>query len=106
MSARTVLNRNPDPGEEEIREALSGHLCRCISHYHVIGAVKEVTIARLEGAKRSKELLLDEPFTDTVVQRAAEEVLSGARPLTGNGFKIEIAKVLLRRAIRRCACGC
>jgi aerobic-type carbon monoxide dehydrogenase small subunit (CoxS/CutS family) len=53
MSARALLNRNPNPGEEEIREALSGHLCRCISHYQVIEAVKEA--ARKERWERSSD---------------------------------------------------
>lgn len=39
MSARALLNDNPSPTEEEIKEALSGNFCRCISHYHVIQAV-------------------------------------------------------------------
>ena len=42
MSAKALLDRNPSPTEQEIKEALAGHLCRCISHYHVLDAVKEV----------------------------------------------------------------
>jgi aerobic-type carbon monoxide dehydrogenase small subunit (CoxS/CutS family) len=29
VTAKVLLDRNPDPMEEEIREALSGNLCRC-----------------------------------------------------------------------------
>jgi len=50
-------------------------------------------------AKRAEELLLDEPLTDTVVHRAAEEALLETRPLKKNGYKIEIAKALLKRAL-------
>ena len=39
MGARAFLNENPSPTEEEIKEALAGHYCRCISHYHVLEAV-------------------------------------------------------------------
>lgn len=39
MTAKAFLNENPHPTEEEIREALSGNFCRCISHYQVIKAV-------------------------------------------------------------------
>ncbi len=39
MSSRALLNENPSPTEEEIKEALSGNFCRCISHYQVIRAV-------------------------------------------------------------------
>jgi carbon-monoxide dehydrogenase small subunit len=41
MSAKALLDRNPTPSEEEIREALSGNYCRCISHYQVMEAIKE-----------------------------------------------------------------
>ena len=33
--------KEENPTEEEIKEALSGNYCRCISHYHVIEAVEE-----------------------------------------------------------------
>ena len=39
MSAKALLNENPSPTEEEVKEALSGNFCRCISHYHVVKAV-------------------------------------------------------------------
>lgn len=41
MSAQALLDKTPDPSEDKIREALSGHFCRCISHYEVIRAVKD-----------------------------------------------------------------
>jgi aerobic-type carbon monoxide dehydrogenase small subunit (CoxS/CutS family) len=42
MSAKALLSENPSPTEEEIKEALAGNYCRCISHYHVLEAVKAV----------------------------------------------------------------
>jgi carbon-monoxide dehydrogenase small subunit len=39
MSAKALLNDNPQPTEEEVKEALSGNFCRCISHYQVVEAV-------------------------------------------------------------------
>ena len=39
MSAKALLNENPSPTEDEVKEALSGNFCRCISHYHVVRAV-------------------------------------------------------------------
>jgi aerobic carbon-monoxide dehydrogenase small subunit len=39
MSARALLNENPSPTREEVKEALSGNFCRCISHYQVVDAV-------------------------------------------------------------------
>jgi aerobic-type carbon monoxide dehydrogenase small subunit (CoxS/CutS family) len=42
MAARALLNRNPSAGEAEVKQALSGHYCRCISHYHVVEALQTV----------------------------------------------------------------
>ncbi len=39
MSAKALLEDNPAPTEEEVKDALSGNYCRCISHYHVLEAV-------------------------------------------------------------------
>jgi aerobic carbon-monoxide dehydrogenase small subunit len=42
MTAKALLNENPHPTEAEIKEALSGNFCRCVSHYHVLRAVLSV----------------------------------------------------------------
>lgn len=42
MSVVALLEEKPSPTEEEVKEALAGHYCRCISHYHVIRAVMDV----------------------------------------------------------------
>jgi len=42
MSVVALLEENPSPTEEEVKEALAGHFCRCISHYHVLRAVMDV----------------------------------------------------------------
>jgi len=39
MSAKALLNENPSPTRDEVKEALSGNYCRCNSHYHVLDAV-------------------------------------------------------------------
>jgi aerobic-type carbon monoxide dehydrogenase small subunit (CoxS/CutS family) len=39
MSAKALLDENPSPTEEDVKKALGGHFCRCISHYLVIRAV-------------------------------------------------------------------
>jgi carbon-monoxide dehydrogenase small subunit len=36
-----LLDRNPDPSEDEIREALSGNLCRCTGYQKIFDAVKQ-----------------------------------------------------------------
>ena len=39
MTLKALLQKIPSPSEEDIKDALSGHYCRCISHYHVVNAV-------------------------------------------------------------------
>ena len=41
ISAHALLQRNPNPGEDEIREALVGNLCRCTGYVRIIESVKE-----------------------------------------------------------------
>lgn len=41
ISARALLNRNPDPTEDQIREALVGNLCRCTGYTRIVNAVRE-----------------------------------------------------------------
>jgi carbon-monoxide dehydrogenase small subunit len=43
MSAKALLNENPLPAEEDVKEALSGNFCRCITQYQVIRAVMSVS---------------------------------------------------------------
>ena len=41
ISAKALLERDPDPSEEAIREALVGNLCRCTGYLRIIDAVKD-----------------------------------------------------------------
>lgn len=41
VSARALLDRSPDPSDEEIREALVGNLCRCTGYLRLVDAVKD-----------------------------------------------------------------
>jgi carbon-monoxide dehydrogenase small subunit len=40
ITAVDLLDRNPDPSEHEIREALEGNLCRCTGYQNIVKAVK------------------------------------------------------------------
>jgi aerobic-type carbon monoxide dehydrogenase small subunit (CoxS/CutS family) len=40
MSAKALLDENPDPSTDEIRDALGGNLCRCTGYTKMIEAVK------------------------------------------------------------------
>lgn len=41
ISAKALLERNPDPDDYEIRDALVGNLCRCTGYLRIIDSVKE-----------------------------------------------------------------
>ena len=40
MVSKQILDRNPSPTEEEIREGLDGNLCRCTGYQHIVKAVQ------------------------------------------------------------------
>ena len=42
MTSKALLDANPCPTEEDVKEALSGNFCRCVSHYQVLKAVMSV----------------------------------------------------------------
>jgi len=48
MSLVPFLQENPDPTEQEIREAISGNLCRCTGYQHIVDAVK-LAAERMRG---------------------------------------------------------
>ncbi len=46
MSAKALLDRNPNPNEEDIRHALVGNLCRCTGYVRIVEAVQDVAEAK------------------------------------------------------------
>lgn len=40
MSAKHLLHKNPNPGEAEIRQAISGNLCRCTGYNKIVEAIQ------------------------------------------------------------------
>ena len=39
ISAKALLDRNPDPSEEEIREAIAGNFCRCTGYTKIVESI-------------------------------------------------------------------
>ena len=50
MTARWLLDHNPDPTEAEIREALSGQICRCTGYENIVRAVRWAAVREQEVA--------------------------------------------------------
>jgi len=48
MATHSLLERSPEPSELEIREELSGNICRCTGYGRIIDAVQRVAVARRE----------------------------------------------------------
>ncbi len=46
MNAKALLDKNPKPSEGEIRQALSGVLCRCTGYQKIIQAVKSASLTK------------------------------------------------------------
>ena len=39
MAAKAFLDKNPHPSEEEVKEAIGGHICRCGSYHNIVEAI-------------------------------------------------------------------
>jgi len=52
MSAKALLDENPDPSAPQIRDALAGNLCRCTGYVKMIEAVQDAArVLRAEHAR-------------------------------------------------------
>ena len=47
LTGADLIKRNPDPSEEEVREALAGNLCRCTGYEKILDAVRAAAEARI-----------------------------------------------------------
>jgi carbon-monoxide dehydrogenase small subunit len=54
LSAKALLDRNPDPSEEEIRRALAGNLCRCTGYQKIVEAIR-LAASELAGGERRQQ---------------------------------------------------
>ena len=46
MAAVALLADNPEPSEREIREGISGNLCRCTGYQHIVNAIQRAAAQR------------------------------------------------------------
>ncbi len=55
MRSYRLLLENPDPSEEEIREGMSGNLCRCTGYQNIIKSIQQaVTVINASGRDEAK----------------------------------------------------
>ena len=50
MTARALLDRNPNPTDAEIRQGMEGVLCRCMTYFRIQAAIKRVARGTAEAA--------------------------------------------------------
>ncbi|TDD67575.1 (2Fe-2S)-binding protein [Actinomadura darangshiensis] len=51
MSAEALLERNPDPTDDEINEAISGNVCRCTGYEPIVSAIRDAAATRRASAE-------------------------------------------------------
>ena len=130
MTTTALLDKNPNPTQEEVRDALAGNYCRCISQYHVFEAIDSLTgrakrsphahariksinverakalggVAAVPLRREAAEAYLEgrEPDAETA-KAAAELALEGALPFEKNAYKVQVAKTLVERSVLRLA---
>jgi carbon-monoxide dehydrogenase small subunit len=51
MTAEGLLRRNPHPTEDEVREAITGNLCRCTGYIRIVDAIMDVADGDLLSPK-------------------------------------------------------
>ena len=55
MTAKALLDRNPHPTDAQIREAMEGALCRCMTYYRVQQAIKRVVHGNLSSSTEGEK---------------------------------------------------
>ncbi len=55
LVGRALLNANPDPSEEEIREAISGNLCRCTGYENIVRSIRWAAAKESQNGANNEE---------------------------------------------------
>lgn len=51
ISAKSLLDKNPDPTREQIIEGISGNICRCGAYVEIVEAIEAVATGKYKGGK-------------------------------------------------------
>ena len=73
MAAADLLQRNPDPTEEEVRHGLEGNLCRCTGYHNIVKAV-------LDAAKTGAGGTVEVPAPSQQGAESAQTVAQEIKP--------------------------
>jgi aerobic-type carbon monoxide dehydrogenase small subunit (CoxS/CutS family) len=57
MTAKALLDRNPNPTDSQIREGMKGTLCRCMTYYRIQAAIKRAATLMAAGRGLAKEVV-------------------------------------------------
>jgi len=71
LGAKALLDRRPDPTEDEVREAMAGHLCRCTGYLKPVEAVLAAAKLRNEpnsGRQQKQKKGLKPPENEPIVE--------------------------------------
>jgi carbon-monoxide dehydrogenase small subunit len=52
LSAKALLDQNPQPDEMQVKEAISGNLCRCTGYHKIVDAILDVSRSGEQGDER------------------------------------------------------
>jgi carbon-monoxide dehydrogenase small subunit len=71
MSGKALLDDNPDPSEDEIREAISGNLCRCTGYQNIVKSIQY-------ASDKLDEVTAADGGVEAVLAESADAVDAGA----------------------------
>jgi aerobic-type carbon monoxide dehydrogenase small subunit (CoxS/CutS family) len=54
MTAKALLDKNPNPSDAQIRESMNATLCRCMTYYRVQAAIKRAAATMAAGSAANK----------------------------------------------------
>ena len=54
LSAKALLDKNPDPSEREIREGIAGNICRCTGYVKVVKAIQQASTVMAASERQEK----------------------------------------------------
>jgi CO/xanthine dehydrogenase Mo-binding subunit/aerobic-type carbon monoxide dehydrogenase small subunit (CoxS/CutS family) len=92
MSAKALLDQNPDPREEEVRKAIDPNLCRCTGYDNIVKAIL-LAASRMETGMDNEYTVIGKPrpIGDAALKVTGQKIYVGDMELPGMLY----AKVLL-----------